>query len=158
MPVKGSKLGPNRPPEERHGRYSDYARGCKCDLCVEAGRVFRAKRQSDPDQRAKFLDSQAKYRASDRGQAKRREHKAAAKAAIRDLIMVVKTRPCADCRASYPYYVMDFDHVRGEKSFNISASSRLLHPFAEVVAEIEKCDVVCSNCHRERTHQRLTSG
>jgi len=22
-------------------------------------------------------------------------------------------------------------------------------------AEIAKCDIVCSNCHRERTHKRL---
>lgn len=65
----------------------------------------------------------------------------------------IKSRPCADCGGVFPPYVMDFDHVRGEKLFNIalkvdgSGLPRLL-------AEIAKCDVVCSNCHRVRTWKR----
>jgi hypothetical protein len=61
-----------------------------------------------------------------------------------------KSKPCADCGQCFPPYVMDFDHVRGEKSYNVSyligsASEKKLR------AEIEKCDVVCANCHRIRT-------
>lgn len=40
------------------------------------------------------------------------------RAMVRDFIRKAKDRPCADCKAIYPYYVMDFDH-RGDKRFNI---------------------------------------
>jgi hypothetical protein len=60
--------------------------------------------------------------------------------------------PCRDCGKFYPYYVMDFDHVRGTKFKEIA--SLLAYSFATLSAEIEKCDIVCSNCHRERTYQR----
>ena len=26
----------HRPPEERHGTYSDYAKGCRCEPCTKA--------------------------------------------------------------------------------------------------------------------------
>jgi hypothetical protein len=55
---------------------------------------------------------------------------------------------------------MDFDHVRGVKE--VILGSARVRGFARgyavsldrVLAEIDKCDVVCSNCHRERTHKR----
>lgn len=62
--------------------------------------------------------------------------------------------PCPDCGKKYPHYVMDFDHLEDhEKEFNISAEiSR--KGFDQIKQEIEKCEVVCSNCHRIRTWQR----
>lgn len=68
---------------------------------------------------------------------------------IRTLIRMTKDVPCADCGQRYPHYVMDFDH-QYDKKFNIGpgayASSR-----ENLLAEIAKCEVVCANCHRERT-------
>ena len=67
-------------------------------------------------------------------------------------VRALKQRPCFDCGKEYPYYVMDFDH-RQDKKFNIS--ERLNYGArTQILKEIEKCDVVCSNCHRERTHRR----
>lgn len=66
-------------------------------------------------------------------------------------IRSVKDKPCADCGIKYPYYVMDLDH-KFDKKFNFNTAynqGRL-----KLVEEVKKCDVVCSNCHRERTHQR----
>jgi hypothetical protein len=74
----------------------------------------------------------------------------------RDLIRQVKSAPCMDCGETYPWYVMDFDHVRGEKSFNIGAAHS--RGIRRIRLEIDKCDVVCANCHRLRTHARLTQG
>jgi hypothetical protein len=34
---------------------------------------------------------------------------------IRNLIKTKKELPCTDCKQSYPYYVMDFDHVTDRK-------------------------------------------
>ena len=70
-----------------------------------------------------------------------------------EIIREYKARPCADCGTQYPYYVMDFDHRKGEtKVINLANASRMTRP--KILEEIAKCDVVCSNCHRERTYQR----
>jgi hypothetical protein len=74
----------------------------------------------------------------------------------RELVDSIKSQPCADCGISYPPYVMDFDHVRGEKSFELG--SRGDRSAKALLAEIEKCDVVCANCHRLRTHARRLAG
>jgi hypothetical protein len=63
--------------------------------------------------------------------------------------------PCVDCKIQYPYYVMDFDHVRGKKHKNVM---ELVPTLSKKIIdeEIAKCEIVCSNCHRERTHFRKT--
>jgi len=59
--------------------------------------------------------------------------------------------PCADCGQIYPACVMDFDHRPGEeKLFRVAGMVTRRRELVE--AEIEKCDIVCSNCHRIRTH------
>lgn len=71
-----------------------------------------------------------------------------------DIIAWYKDQPCTDCKRRYPPYVMDFDHRDGNTKVNNVAGMRGW-PLKKLVAEIEKCDVVCSNCHRIRTHLRL---
>lgn len=61
--------------------------------------------------------------------------------------------PCADCGSYYPYYVMDFDHVRGKKHANVMELVPTLSR-KRIDEEVAKCEIVCSNCHRERTHFR----
>lgn len=65
--------------------------------------------------------------------------------------------PCMDCGVQYPPYVMDFDHRPGEtKKYNVSHTAQ----FSSMVAlleEVEKCDIVCANCHRIRTWHRQTN-
>ena len=69
---------------------------------------------------------------------------------LRDL----KTKtPCVDCGINYPYYVMDFDHVRGQKHANVMELVSTLSK-KRIDLEIAKCEIVCSNCHRIRTHMR----
>lgn len=66
----------------------------------------------------------------------------------------LKDKPCADCGGTFPPYVMDFDHVRGVKTANVA---ELLWGNVSkdiVLAEIAKCELVCANCHRIRTHSR----
>ena len=70
-----------------------------------------------------------------------------------EVIKKAKSQPCADCGVEYPWYVMDFDHVRGEKLFNVS-SSAYSKGLDTILEEIEKCEIVCSNCHRVRTASR----
>jgi hypothetical protein len=61
-----------------------------------------------------------------------------------------------DCGQRYPYYVMEYDHRDGEEKFcNVSAlNGHRRVSMSKLLAEIAKCDVVCANCHRERTFRR----
>lgn len=68
-------------------------------------------------------------------------------------IQAAKNKPCADCGVSYPPYVMDFDHA-GDKVANVSEMVAQRASVTAIDAEIAKCEVVCANCHRERTHRR----
>jgi hypothetical protein len=78
------------------------------------------------------------------------------RAAIRRIIRQAKDRPCSDCGSRYPPYVMDFDHRnRKSKRFNIGRDALIGVPDTTLLEEINKCDVVCSNCHRWRTHQQI---
>lgn len=65
--------------------------------------------------------------------------------------------PCLDCGVSYPFYVMQYDHVTDDKELNISAAIRRDWTQERIQAEIDKCQLVCANCHAERTHQRRQS-
>ena len=66
--------------------------------------------------------------------------------------------PCMDCNGVFAWCVMDFDHRPGEgKEFGIGSKGRLKatpERLAQVQKEIDKCDLVCSNCHRVRTKDR----
>jgi len=75
-------------------------------------------------------------------------------ALLTDEVRKKKANPCEDCGKSYPYYVMDFDHVSGKKLANVSILVRRRVTLSRLLEEIRKCEVVCANCHRERTFQR----
>ena len=62
-------------------------------------------------------------------------------------------KPCKDCNKIYPPYVMDFDHLR-DKEFGLSKTLSYQWGKERVIREIEKCELVCANCHRERTYSR----
>lgn len=61
---------------------------------------------------------------------------------------------CVDC-GERNHIVLDFDHIK-DKKYNVS---RMIHDgfsWAAIKKEIAKCEVVCANCHRIRTHYRFT--
>lgn len=58
--------------------------------------------------------------------------------------------PCVDCGETDPV-VLTFDHVRGEKITDVSRMIIRKVGVAKLQAEIDKCDVRCSNCHLRRT-------
>ena len=70
---------------------------------------------------------------------------------LRARLAALKDVPCADCGGRFPAVCMDFDHVRGTKLFEVCKPKTVGPGLDE---EIKKCDVVCSNCHRIRTHRR----
>jgi hypothetical protein len=100
--------------------------------------------------RRHYAQNAVRYRASAAVRNERR------RAAIRHIIRETKDHPCSDCGLRYPTYVMDFDHRHGgHKRFNIGRDALRGRCSEEALRqEIEKCDVVCANCHRMRTHRR----
>jgi len=71
-----------------------------------------------------------------------------------EFLILLKSKPCTDCKQCYPSYVMQFDHVPdlGIKEFEISNGAN--HPIDKVILELTKCELVCANCHYYRTTQR----
>lgn len=103
-------------------------------------------RQKAAQREAYERDRQAVYRRARRHLAEKRE-----------LLNKLKDAPCADCKVKYPPYVMEWDHISDDK---VKSVSRMLREGSvyRLVREIEKCDLVCANCHRERTWNRLMEG
>jgi hypothetical protein len=122
-------------------------RGSWCRVCTrDLGRDLDKKRTSSP-----AGIELAKYRAQGYREQNReliREKQRISLAWVHSL----KEGPCIDCHLYFPYWCMDFDHVRGEKLKNVG---RLVGSNRNVIlTEVEKCDLVCSCCHRVRTSAR----
>lgn len=63
---------------------------------------------------------------------------------------------CDDCREMFPPHMMDFDHRDpSTKLFALAAGHALLISRSKLIAEVDKCDVVCANCHALRTYASL---
>ena len=77
------------------------------------------------------------------------------RAEIRRIVEAGKNKPCMDCETQYHPYVMQYDHVRGKKKFNLGAATQNAPNLQAVRDEIAKCEVVCANCHAMRTWSRL---
>ena len=58
-----------------------------------------------------------------------------------------------DCGEDNPV-VLDFDHVRGKKIMSIAIMIQKRATLKKIQDEIDKCEIVCSNCHRIRTSKR----
>ena len=71
-----------------------------------------------------------------------------------NLYNVLKDVPCADCGIKYAPHIMQFDHLR-DKSFQISDNWSASE--GRLREEVAKCEVVCANCHAERTFQRRST-
>jgi hypothetical protein len=61
----------------------------------------------------------------------------------------LREHPCVDCGET-DIVVLDFDH-QGNKSAAISVMIGAGRSWPDILKEIEKCEVVCSNDHRRRT-------
>lgn len=112
--------------------YQSYCRACKKEYDAAWYRTNRAKRR-------------AKVRAD------RKAHTAW-------LDSLKEGKPCADCGRIYPPYVMEWDHLPGTvKALVIADTRRAAHGKSRILAELAKCELVCANCHRERTFRRRES-
>lgn len=111
----------------------------------------RDKRANDPE----YVERQRLYHQSEKGRAVRREASNRFKRARRDRLNAIKMATgCVDCGFAAHPAALQFDHVRGEKLFEIGSKTSMA--WERMEAEIAKCDVVCANCHAIRTAERRT--
>lgn len=120
----------------RHGTPSEYGKhGCRCEPCTKAASARAALyRSRKPEVYRAYVKKNQQANVA--------------------FIRAQKAKPCADCGIEYPFYVMQFDHVRGKKLFPLSHPKVRTFGRQRIVDEIAKCDVVCANCHCNRTYTR----
>ena len=116
------------------------SKSVKCKTCAAA--YMRAYFKARPDKAAK-----QRQRVT--------SSKTARRAIGRAFVKWLKEQPCMDCGIQYPSYVMEVDHRDPQqKRQNVSKIGFNAPSGEALMEEVRKCDLVCANCHRERTHQR----
>ena len=85
-----------------------------------------------------YQENKERYRQSNRDTIKRRRE-----------FVASQLRPCDDCGVFHPA-IMDWHHREPENK--VGAISRLCKDsnMEAIMDEIQKCDCLCSNCHRIR--------
>ncbi len=69
----------------------------------------------------------------------------------RKLVLYLSDKACEECGIS-DIRVLDFDHIDPSiKSFGIARGITTGYSWAKIIDEIQKCKILCSNCHRIRT-------
>ena len=139
MDFQCSKCGKDQPPD-------NFRRGHK--QCLTCEREYGKKRYAEkPGWFAEYREAnRERYRKQNVETSRRR------KAERHGQIDALKSVPCAECGKSFPSYVMDFDHrdpsqKKDEINFLVNMTTC---PWPRILDEIQKCDVVCVNCHRLR--------
>jgi hypothetical protein len=61
----------------------------------------------------------------------------------------LKCHKCGDAR----WYVLDFHHRDGDTKESVISDMKNKRPLKLIMEEILKCEVLCSNCHREHHYK-----
>ena len=89
----------------------------------------------------------------ERARASQKASKHRRQAELKQIYKDAKNKPCADCGIQYAYWIMQFDHIK-DKVFAIPRMIANAVTIGRFLAEISKCEVVCANCHANRTFER----
>ena len=112
---------------------SPDGKGYYCRACANAkARANRAKRNYDP------------VWVTEQNKKKRDKFRIAKQKAVEYM-----GSKCHDCHTVYPNYVYDFHHL--DRNTKLDNPSALLHKSWDgAKQELDKCIMVCANCHRKR--------
>ena len=112
-------------------------RGGLGSYCKACSKDYHNKRNSTNDMRKKRRDNNFKRRNEAR---------------VR-VMEYLANHPCEECKEA-DIIVLEFDHLR-DKEFDISFAISGGYSWERVSKEIEKCRVLCANCHRRHTAKSL---
>ena len=123
----------------------------------ERAREMRRRYYNKPEVRARYRDVYRKRSVQDEDE--KRERATSRRQQLKLEMVLLKGGVCLDCGMSLVEFpeCADFDHVRDEKKFilsTVTSSCVYTRTVDEVLDELEKCDLVCANCHRKRTKQQ----
>jgi len=118
----------------------------KCDIVCANCHAIRTYRYLHSDR--------SPFRGRTPGRSPRREELRVRRQSHRQLLRELRERPCADCDQRFPYHVMQFDHRDPTTKTGLVTQMVGRAGRDKILAEVAKCDVVCSNCHRMRTYAR----
>ena len=133
-----------------------FCHRCQRNLSKEAFAKNRNKKDGLQSQcrECKSKTDKIDYRRNERKE-QVRARVAAQAALLRDYVLnYLVEHPCVDC-GNDDWRVLEFDHVRGEKLYNVSQMTKSGYSFESLLQEIAKCEVRCANCHRIRTRETL---
>ena len=65
---------------------------------------------------------------------------------------IKEAKGCQRCGVTNPV-VLEFHHVRGKKDKNLSDLAMRCASIERIKTEVDKCEVVCANCHRIIHHE-----
>lgn len=146
-----SKSIPNQPiPHGTPNGYGNYK--CRCDECKEANSdYYKAYRVENGEE----MNRQARERHTGERRETRNSQLRRLRKDRKTIINKMKVDAgCIVCGFK-DHRALDFDHVRGEKLFDIATAVHEGRAWELILAEIKKCEIVCANHHRIRTVQRL---
>lgn len=72
------------------------------------------------------------------------------------IITEARSKPCKDCNQPLPDFVKIFSYRQPQKRY-YAFTELTFSPTEKVQDEIEKCDIICLNCHAIRVHKGLHS-
>lgn len=70
---------------------------------------------------------------------------------IYDFLQKSKCVDCGDTR----WQVLEFDHVKGDKKYDVSHLINGTSSLKTIQDEIDKCEIRCANCHRLKTMKQF---
>lgn len=119
--------------------YKDKKKGTFRTICIPCWKIYH---------RNHYLQNKKSYVDKARTLTKKLVESNTAK-----LLGYLKENPCIDCGETDPV-VLEFDHILGDKEFNISSKLRS-NTWESVQKEVAKCVVRCANCHRRKTAKQF---
>lgn len=120
-----------------------------------SGRLHAQCKQCYKEHRKTFYQSHyEKY--GDQYRARARERMARIKLLRQDqLFEYLSDKSCEHCGIN-DMRVLDFDHIDHKtKRFNIARGVNECYSWEQILIEIKKCRILCSNCHRIRTAEQF---
>ena len=73
------------------------------------------------------------------------------------IVEYLSNHPCEDCGEKDPL-VLEFDHLDPTtKLYSISKILATIRPMPILLEEMEKCRILCSNCHQRRTQKQFNT-
>lgn len=130
-----------KPEEDFH--FHSTAKGTRQKYCKECMKELG---------QARYQEKKAEIQAVNRQSNERRVEEAQ-----RYLYEYLSYSKCADC-GEYDFTVLTFHHVRGVKRMNIADMATRGYSIAAIQDEINKCVVLCFNCHMRREVEERSGG